>query len=236
MAQWYHTCSLARGIQDRIPGTPSVIIKQNTSVALGLVSSIQADVKVSGKCSIVGHTRSVVWRMLLADKNGQNTDLPCSNLLFSVIFGFLVKFYIRISLHSSQIGWKYPIQHSPTHPYLSHANTQFFGLGSAFFALGSAFFAHSDPGSCVIPYFDLRIPYFDLRMAFAWIWAHDWGRGVKQPKNFFQNFQISWFVRIFNKKNHNFSFTFEIRLSFCTGVKWRVSFCTGVKWRMTIRI
>ena len=97
MAQWYHTCSLARGIQDRIPGTPSVIIKQNTSVALGLVSSIQADVKVSGKCSIVGHTRSVVWRMLLADKNGQNTDLPCSNLLFSVIFGFLVKFYIRIS-------------------------------------------------------------------------------------------------------------------------------------------
>ena len=119
------------------------------------------------------------------------------------------------------------------HPYLSHANTQFFGLGSACFALGSAFFAHSDPGSCVMPYFDHRIPYFDLRMAFAWIWAHDWGRGVKQPKNFFQNFQISWFVRIFNKKNHNFSFTFEIRLSFCTGVKWRVSFCTGVKWRVS---
>ena len=54
----------------------------------------------AGACQLytgVGHTRSVVWRMLLADKNGQNTDLPCSNLLFSVIFGFLVKFYIRIS-------------------------------------------------------------------------------------------------------------------------------------------
>ena len=50
MAQWYHTCSLARVTQDRIPGTPSVINKQNMCVALGPLTSIQADVEVSVKC------------------------------------------------------------------------------------------------------------------------------------------------------------------------------------------